>query len=91
VCNRVGLESGHLEIGHVESTLNRRVDYQLPDDWKTVSSAINVGAPLIEAAPKSRVRQAIQEMAQSIADPQSGVSTDGSKGGLLGRIFSTAS
>ncbi len=93
VCNRVGQESGHLGIEHVEKTLGKKIAFQIPDDWKTVSSAINVGTPLIEMAPKARVRLAIREIAESIANPQSGTAAadrNGSRGGLLGRIFSGA-
>jgi len=91
LCNRVGQESGHLEIEHVEKTLNKKIDYRVPDDWKTVSSAINIGSPLIECAPKSRVRAAIRELAESIAHPEAvGLSSNRNeaKSGLLGRIFS---
>lgn len=93
VCNRVGQESSHLGIEHVEKTLNKKIAYQVPDDWKTVSSSINVGTPLIEMAPKSRVRAAIREIAENIARPQESRPAGGSNGqrsGLLGRIFSGA-
>jgi len=94
LCNRVGQESGHLEIEHVEKTLNKKIDYQIPDDWKTVSSSINIGSPLIEYAPKSRVRAAIRELAESIAQPQGATALSGkhdTKGSLFGRIFSATS
>ena len=90
ICNRVGLESGHLGIEHVEGTLNFKVDHQLPDEWRTVSSSINIGIPLIESAPKSRIRAAIRELAQHIADPNAVTAKSGSHGGLFGKIFSGA-
>lgn len=93
VCNRVGLESGHLEIEHVAKTLNKEITYQIPDDWKTVSSAINVGSTLAETAPKSRVRAAIRQMAEGLAFPdqaEAKMGKDGNKNGLFGRIFSGA-
>ena len=89
VCNRIGLESGHLALGHVENTLNRKFDHQIPDDWKTVSGSINVGQPLLECAPKSAVRGAIQAIAKSIAEPGGENEEDAdAKAGLLGKIFS---
>lgn len=93
VCNRVGLESSHLAIEHVEHTLGRKIDYQVPDDWKAVSSAINMGIPLLEAAPKSRVRGAIQDIARSIAAPDTTgkPAAQAGRSGLLGRIFSGTS
>ncbi|MEW6252603.1 MAG: response regulator [Planctomycetota bacterium] len=66
-CNRVGRDSGYLETSDVETTLNRKLDWLLPDDWRTASTAVNVGAPLRDAAPKSRLRAALQQMAQEIA------------------------
>jgi pilus assembly protein CpaE len=68
VCNRYGRESGYLEPGDVETTLNRKLQWLLPEDWKTASTAVNVGAPLLDCAPKSRLRAAIQQMAQEIAN-----------------------
>ncbi|HOW73111.1 MAG TPA: hypothetical protein PKY77_21145 [Phycisphaerae bacterium] len=92
VCNRLGQDSGHLGVEQVEQTLNRKIAYQIPDDWKVVSGAINVGAALMDVAPKSRVRAAIRELAESIASPHDTTAKKSEKGsGLLGRIFSGAS
>lgn len=92
VCNRVGQDSSHLGIGQVEQTLDRKVAYQIPDDWRTVSAAINVGATLLDVAPKSRVRAAIRELAESLALPGEVEAKKNDRGsGLLGRIFSGAS
>lgn len=88
VCNRVGRESSHLTIEHVQDTLRRKVSHQLPDDWKTVSSAINMGMSLREYAPKSKVRASIHELAERIAHPEQEVNEEVTKGGLLNRIFS---
>ena len=68
VCSRFGRDSGYLEAADVETTLNRKLQWLLPDDWKTASTAVNVGAPLLECAPKSRLRLAFQQMAQEIAN-----------------------
>ena len=92
ICNRVGRESAHLEIGHVEETLKREVLHQIPDDWKTVSSAINMGMPLAEYAPKAKVRASIRELAAILADSEAEMSeTVSDKGGLFKKIFSGAS
>ncbi|NLX23742.1 MAG: MinD/ParA family protein [Phycisphaerae bacterium] len=92
VCNRAGQESGHLEVPQIEKTLGKKVAYEIPDDWKTVSSAINIGSPLSEIAPKSRVRAAIREIAQTIAHEQTGSPATKPEGktGLLGRLFTAA-
>lgn len=88
VCNRVGRESAHLEVEHVEQTIRMQVSHQIPDDWKNIGTAVNMGVPLKEIAPKSRTRQAIRELAQSIIDPQGAKETAVGKGSLLTRIFS---
>ncbi len=67
VCNRFGRDSGYLEQGDVEQTLHRKFDALIPDDWKTSSTAVNMGAPLFTLAPKSRLRQAYQRLAQQVA------------------------
>ena len=92
ICNRVGRESAHLEIGHVETTLNRKVFHQIPDDWKTVGSAVNMGVPLREIGARTRVRAAIRELAQRIAETRgAAVEANATKGTLFGKIFSGTS
>jgi Flp pilus assembly CpaE family ATPase len=51
----------------VETTLGRPLTWSLPDDWKTASTAVNVGSPLLESAPKSRLRAALQQIALAMA------------------------
>ncbi len=89
ICNRVGRESAHLEVAHVEQTVNMKVAHQIPDDWKSVGSSINMGTPLSEAAPKSRVRTSIHELAQNIADPETNAEQN-NKNNFFSRIFSGA-
>ncbi len=92
VCNRVGRDSTHLEVQHVEQTVRMQVAHQIPDDWKNVGTAINMGVPLVDIAPKSRVRLAIRELAEKIITPESApAEASNRKGTLLGRIFQKAS
>ncbi len=67
VCNRFGRDSGYLEPVDVETTLGRKLAWALPYDWKIASAAVNVGAALLDYAPKSKLRLAFQQMAQQIA------------------------
>ena len=67
VCNRCGREAGYLAPTDVETTLGRPLTWSLPDDWKTASTAVNVGSPLLESAPKSRLRAALQQIALAMA------------------------
>jgi len=89
ICNRVERDSNSLEISHVEETLKKDVAHHLPDDWKTVSTAINMGVSLKEYSAKSKIRMAIHELARRIAQPDSAGSEEGngSKGGLFSRLL----
>jgi pilus assembly protein CpaE len=67
ICNRFGRDAGHLEPADVEATLGRRIAWALPDDWKTSSTAANIGAPLLDHAPRSKLRAAYQQIASNLA------------------------
>ena len=67
VCNRFGREAGYLEPTDVESTLKRKISFMLPDDWKTSAAAVNMGAPLLTNAPKSKLRMAYREIACALS------------------------
>jgi pilus assembly protein CpaE len=88
VCNRHGREAGFLESNDVEATLGRKIDWYVPDDWKTSSGAVNMGMSLLEHAPKSRIRQAYRDLAMSLAGISAGDGSteadDGKSRGLFG-------
>ncbi len=88
ICNRVGRESAHLTVKNVSETLGMPVAATIPEDWTTVSGAINLGEPLSEHDPKSKVRAAVQGIAKTLHDPE-GAAEDEARGkkGLIGRIF----
>lgn len=73
VCNRHGREAGYLQPADVEATLGRKVDFFVPDDWKVSSTAVNVGTPLADHAPKSKLRLAYQQIAQVLAGRDEGL------------------
>ncbi|MFQ6048646.1 MAG: CpaE family protein, partial [Phycisphaerae bacterium] len=80
ICNRATRESGHLELEHVQATLDRQVFWSIPDDFKTVSGAINLGEPLAVCAARSKVRQSIRDLARRFCD-----SPDGREDGAAGK------
>jgi pilus assembly protein CpaE len=95
VCNRFGREAGYLEPSDVEATLKRKFDFCVPDDWKTLSTAINMGAPLLTYAPKSKLRLAFQQMAQLLtvreeAAVESVTELDPKKKGLFSFLVGSA-
>jgi len=88
VCNRVGREAGHLTPENVSETLGLEVYATVPDDWATVSAAVNLGEPLSSYGPKSRARLAIEEIARRLHRPDGETDDkDARKKGLIGRIF----
>lgn len=92
VCNRTGRDSGHLSIKHVSETLGLEVFATIPDDWTTLSGAINLGEPLCSHSPKSKVRIAVQEIAERLHKPRADAddNKDERKKGLIERIFATS-
>ncbi len=91
ICNRVGRDAGHLSSSHVSETLGLEVFASIPDDWQTVSGAINLGEPLLSHGPKTKVRCALQEIAERLhhGDGQTDDKDKGKKG-LIGRIFAAS-
>lgn len=91
VFNRVGRDAGHLSVQDVCETLSLKSFATIPDEWTTVSGAINLGEPLQSHSPKSKVRIAIQEIAERLhregSDSDDGGEKDETKKGLIGRIF----
>lgn len=87
ICNRKGRESAHLEISHVEQTLNRKIYSMLSDDWNAVSSSINVGKPLCAEFGRSKIRQELQELARRFHEPEAVAAEAANRSGLLGRFF----
>ena len=88
ICNKVGRTAGHLSVNDVTETLGLKAFSSIPDEWETASGAINLGEPLMTHSPKSKLRLAIQEIAQRLHDPDA-ASDDkyAKKQGLIGRIF----
>ncbi|MCH7870159.1 MAG: response regulator [Planctomycetes bacterium] len=87
VCNRCGRDAGYLEPSDVETILSRKIDWYIPDDWKTSSMAVNMGQPLLTHAPKSKLRQVYCQIATAIALGDAAAAeqdgADSSKKGLL--------
>ena len=85
------MESGALGLDDVESLINKKVFATIPDDWQTMSAAINLGESLMDRGPKSKVRAAIRALAQQIHDPDGAETPEPEKkSGLLTKIFSEA-
>ncbi len=84
VCNRAGGGLSHLNVQRLEKSLGHKIIACIPDDWTSVSAAINLGEPLAMNAPKSKARDAIRELADLIRGRDG---ADGKAGGILSRLF----
>lgn len=89
VCNRLGRDSAHLDVAQVEQTLGRKFFSTIVDEWKTVSSAINLGQPILKNSDRSRVRQDLRALAMKIHCPDA-LESNKSNGGFLGKLLSKA-
>ena len=88
ICNRIGREAASLSVSDVSETLKLNVFATIPDEWSTVSGAINLGESLRSYSPKSKVCQAIREIAERLHSPPPGTDDkDTTKKGLIGRIL----
>ncbi len=66
ICNRAGGGLSHLNAQRLEKSLGAKILLSIPDDWTSVSAAINLGEPLAMNAPRSKARDAIRELADKI-------------------------
>lgn len=92
ICNRTSRDSSGLSMQDLQDTLDMKVFTTLPDDWESTSGAVNLGEPLLKYAPKSRLREAIRDLAKRLHDPgrNSEGTKDDKKSSLLAKIFSDA-
>lgn len=92
ICNRSGRTSGNLSLQDVRETLGVEVYAALPDDWPTMSGAINLGEPLADFAEKSRIRAGVRDLAERLHRHDDGADETkaGKRGGLFSKIFSDA-
>ncbi len=88
ICNRVGRDAAHLTVDNVTETLGLDAFASLPDEWSTVSGAINLGEPLQAYSPKSKIRMSVRDIAERLYTPEDVAGDqEGTKRGLIGRIF----
>jgi pilus assembly protein CpaE len=96
VVNRYGKENGPLRPADVEQTLERKIVCVLPNDWVLVSKAVNMGQPLSQVQPKSKIALAIGQLALNINESEKegehGVGGNGkakkvTRTGLLSRLL----
>jgi pilus assembly protein CpaE len=89
VINRQGADTIEEGIGlkKAEEVIGKPIFWQIPNDPKPVIAARVAGHPLVKHAPKSRVQQSIQGLAQALYGKPVGAEGRGSKSmwGLFGK------
>lgn len=68
IMNRVGADYGgeQIELKKAEEVIGQPIYWQLPDEYRAMISAWNGGAPLLQAAPRSKVQQSIAALAADL-------------------------
>ncbi len=67
----------------VEAALGARIDWFLPEDFDTAHTALNTGQLVVQAAPKSRLAEGIEDLGRSLA----GMPQLERKRGLFSKLF----
>jgi pilus assembly protein CpaE len=67
VLNRTS-DHGALPTAQIEKTLSRRIDYQVPSDYRTVAAAVNAGVP-ISSLRATELHTHITAMAKALMGP----------------------
>lgn len=85
VLNRCQANFERLKQSDVEQHFGKPAYAIIPNDYKRVMTALDLGHPIVADAPNSPARLAIQQMARTILGLEDGVGAG--KDGLFGKIF----
>ena len=70
VLNRYNADHGHITLSDVEQSTGQPVYALIPNDYRNVISALDLGQPISEGAPRSSARVGIHKLAkQIVSDP----------------------
>lgn len=69
VINRY-LKKSEISVGDAEQTVNQKIFWMIPNDYKTTMSAINQGKTLLEVAPKQEVTRSFCQLADKLLPAQ---------------------
>jgi len=88
VLNRCNADHERIKPEEVESHFGQPVFAMIPNDYKRVQSALDLGHPIVADAPTSPARLAIQQLAKKLAndeDVEDAAKAESS--GLLSRLW----
>lgn len=88
VLNRCNADHERIKPEEVEAHFGQPVFAMIPNDYKRVQSALDLGHPIMADAPTSPARLAIQQLAQKLADEADTEETQKTESsGLLSRLW----
>ena len=88
IVNRVGLDNGQITLKKAEETIGKKIFWQLPNDYRSMSESRNNGVPLIDSAPKAAITQSLIAVAKSLSgDDEAPAGEAAGKKPSLNRLF----
>jgi len=92
VLNRVGAKELNIPLEKAEETIDRKVYWQIPNDWQSSASARTAGVPMLTHAPRAKASVALCKLAEALAGSPSQSPQNGSikRRGLFS-LFSSSS
>jgi len=75
-----------LDLRQVERYLGERVTGYVQSDYRTAVNSINLGQPLVESEPASKIAAELRQITAQVTGAQPVVAQE-TRGGLLGNIF----
>lgn len=88
VINRVGSEDSEITLAKAEETIEQKIFWQIPNDYKAMMGARNAGLALLHHAPRSKAHLSLMQMANHLcgkAEPEKSAPSSG--GGLISSLF----
>ncbi len=67
VVNRAGLQDGQISLKKAQETIGREINWQIPNDYRTMAEVRNNGVPLINQAPTAGITQAVLALAETFS------------------------
>ncbi len=91
VLNRCKASFERISPDDIKAHFRRPVFAMIPNDYRRVQSALDLGHPVMKDSPNSPARLAIQDMARKIAGEQATAEDPAAAGGLWGKLLGRGS
>jgi pilus assembly protein CpaE len=67
IVNRAGLQDGQISLKKAQETIGRTIEWQIPNDYRTMAEVRNNGVPLIDHAPNASITQSMLALAAALS------------------------